>query len=63
MNLKKPTKWLSQFMRRRPFVTLIFLTPICLYDLVFNQGARTTTPWINVVCGGFEFITDWKAFT
>lgn len=32
------------------------------YDLVFNQGATTTTPWVNVVCGGFGLITDWKGF-
>lgn len=30
------------------------------YDLVFNQGAHTTTPWVNVVCGGFGFIRGWE---
>lgn len=33
------------------------------YDLVFNQGARTTTPWVNVICGGFGVIAGWDGFS
>jgi hypothetical protein len=32
------------------------------YDLVFNQGARTTAPWASVVCGGFGLTRGWKGF-
>lgn len=32
------------------------------YDLVFDQGARTTAPWASVVCGGFGLTRGWKGF-
>ncbi len=28
------------------------------FELAFIQSAHTTTPWVNVVCGGFGFIRD-----